>query len=128
MNTFDAQNNFWVTDVALHQVFKFEPYGGKTKQPLITIGQRVSGLNQRLKQVTKSIVPFFSSLSLARTTSITANRLQLLLPKMVKAFTWRTATVTRVLLSKFSFGIVIKINFFIFFLKIPLLYQVWLDR
>ena len=42
MITIDAQNNFWVTDAALHQVFKFEPYGGKSKQPLITLGQRVS--------------------------------------------------------------------------------------
>ena len=42
MITIDAQNNFWVTDVALHQVFKFGPYGGKTKEPLVTLGQRVS--------------------------------------------------------------------------------------
>ena len=42
MITIDAQNNFWMTDVALHQVFKFGPYGGKTKEPLVTLGQRVS--------------------------------------------------------------------------------------
>ena len=41
MITIDSQNNFWMTDVALHQVFKFEPYGGKTKQPLVTLGIRV---------------------------------------------------------------------------------------
>ena len=41
--TIDAQNNVWVTDVALHQVFKFPPYGGpgKTKTPLIRLGEKV---------------------------------------------------------------------------------------
>ena len=41
--TIDAQNNVWVTDVALHQVFKFPPYGGpgKTKTPSIRLGEKV---------------------------------------------------------------------------------------
>ena len=41
--TIDAQNNVWVTDVALHQVFKFPPYGGpgKTKTPVIRLGEKV---------------------------------------------------------------------------------------
>lgn len=33
--TVDADNNVWVTDVALHQVFKFSQGGGK---PLLTLG------------------------------------------------------------------------------------------
>ena len=47
MITVDAQNNVWVTDVALHQVFKFAPYGGKekpVKQPLFVLGRPVSKL------------------------------------------------------------------------------------
>ena len=28
MITVDSKNNIWLTDVALHQVFKFAPYGG----------------------------------------------------------------------------------------------------
>ena len=56
--TIDAQNNVWVTDVALHQVFKFPPYGGpgKTKTPLIRLGEKVINdlkmiwkKNQRIK-------------------------------------------------------------------------------
>ena len=41
--TVDSQNNVWVTDVALHQVFKFSPYGGNgdTKTPLIKLGTEV---------------------------------------------------------------------------------------
>ena len=41
--TVDSQNNVWVTDVALHQVFKFPPYGGqgKTKTPVIRLGTKV---------------------------------------------------------------------------------------
>ena len=42
--TIDSQNNVWVTDVALHQVFKFLPYGGpgKAKTPVIRLGTKVS--------------------------------------------------------------------------------------
>lgn len=40
MITIDSENNVWITDVAMHQVFKFGPYGGKTKQPLIALGQK----------------------------------------------------------------------------------------
>lgn len=41
--TVDAQNNVWVTDVALHQVFKFLPYGGGAeKKPVIILGEKVS--------------------------------------------------------------------------------------
>jgi len=39
MVTVDSKNNVWVTDVALHQVFKFPPYGGSHK-PLIELGER----------------------------------------------------------------------------------------
>ncbi|TRY67348.1 hypothetical protein TCAL_12467 [Tigriopus californicus] len=38
MLTVDKQNNIWVTDVAMHQVFKFQPYGGPTKKPVIVLG------------------------------------------------------------------------------------------
>ena len=41
MITVDSQNNVWLTDVALHQVFKFPPYGGDHK-PLIKLGEEVS--------------------------------------------------------------------------------------
>ncbi|KAJ9575161.1 hypothetical protein L9F63_025889, partial [Diploptera punctata] len=34
--TVDSTNNVWVTDVALHQVFKFPPGGGS--KPLLTLG------------------------------------------------------------------------------------------
>ena len=40
MLTIDVKNNVWVTDVALHQVFKFGPYGGDGK-PLIALGRKV---------------------------------------------------------------------------------------
>ena len=42
--TIDSQNNVWVTDVALHQIFKFPPYGGKgeVKTPLIRLGTKVN--------------------------------------------------------------------------------------
>ena len=39
MITVDSQNNIWLTDVALHQVFKFAPYGGDHK-PLIVLGEK----------------------------------------------------------------------------------------
>ena len=42
MITVDKQNNVWVTDVAMHQVFKFPPYGGTDKKPKIVLGQPVS--------------------------------------------------------------------------------------
>lgn len=35
--TIDHHGNIWVTDVALHQVFKFKP---KSRYPSITIGRR----------------------------------------------------------------------------------------
>ena len=49
MLTVDKQNNVWVTDVAMHQVFKFAPYGGNTgkdgkKMPLIVLGTPVSAV------------------------------------------------------------------------------------
>ena len=40
MITVDSKNNIWVTDVALHQVFKFAPYGGTNHKPLLTLGER----------------------------------------------------------------------------------------
>jgi hypothetical protein len=41
MVTVDSQNNVWMTDVALHQVFKFGPYGGAADhKPLIVLGER----------------------------------------------------------------------------------------
>eukprot|EP00096_Caligus_rogercresseyi_P011837 TRINITY_DN4797_c0_g1_i2.p1 TRINITY_DN4797_c0_g1~~TRINITY_DN4797_c0_g1_i2.p1 ORF type:complete len:805 (+),score=181.95 TRINITY_DN4797_c0_g1_i2:63-2417(+) len=42
MITVDKQNNVWVTDVALHQVMKFPPYGGEgtQKTPLIQLGKK----------------------------------------------------------------------------------------
>ena len=47
MVTVDSQNNVWMTDVALHQVFKFGPYGGDHK-PLIVLGERfVPGSDDR---------------------------------------------------------------------------------
>ena len=42
MITVDRQNNVWITDVALHQVFKFAPYGGANHKPLIELGTPVS--------------------------------------------------------------------------------------
>jgi len=39
MITVDSKNNIWLTDVALHQVFKFPPYGGD-HNPLITLGEK----------------------------------------------------------------------------------------
>ena len=41
MITVDSKNNVWVTDVALHQVFKFDPYGGKTHKPVFSLGEAV---------------------------------------------------------------------------------------
>lgn len=35
--TIDHEDNAWVTDVALHQVFKFGPHGSNDK-PLLTLG------------------------------------------------------------------------------------------
>ena len=47
MITVDSKNNIWMTDVALHQVFKFGPYGGDHK-PLIVLGTRfVPGSDDR---------------------------------------------------------------------------------
>jgi len=40
MITVDSENSIWLTDVALHQVFKFPPYGGGDGKPLITLGTR----------------------------------------------------------------------------------------
>lgn len=37
--TIDHEDNVWVTDVALHQVFKFAPRGGSQEQPLMTLGK-----------------------------------------------------------------------------------------
>lgn len=45
MLTVDKKNNIWLTDVALHQVFKFGPYGGDTKKPLMVLGTPVSFIN-----------------------------------------------------------------------------------
>ena len=42
MITIDSENNVWITDVAMHQVFKFGPYGGVDGKPLIILGQKVS--------------------------------------------------------------------------------------
>ena len=39
MITVDSKNNVWMTDVALHQIYKFSPYGGDHK-PLIVLGER----------------------------------------------------------------------------------------
>merc|ERR1719450_1441350 len=39
MITVDKKNNIWLTDVALHQVFKFSPYGGDHR-PLIALGEK----------------------------------------------------------------------------------------
>ena len=36
--TVDSHSNVWLTDVALHQVFKFPPKGGA--KPLLTLGTR----------------------------------------------------------------------------------------
>ena len=36
----DKENNVWITDVAMHQVFKFGPYGGPNKAPLIELGEK----------------------------------------------------------------------------------------
>lgn len=35
--SFDSEGNYWLTDVAMHQVFKFAPDGGRT--PLLVLGQ-----------------------------------------------------------------------------------------
>jgi peptidylamidoglycolate lyase len=37
--TVDGQSNVWLTDVALHQVFKFPPKGGNG-QPTLVLGTR----------------------------------------------------------------------------------------
>lgn len=44
MLTIDKQNNVWATDVAMHQVFKFQPYGGPTKKPVIVLGDPVRSM------------------------------------------------------------------------------------
>ncbi len=41
MLTVDKKNNIWLTDVAMQQIFKFPPYGGDTKEPLLVLGTRV---------------------------------------------------------------------------------------
>ena len=41
MITVDSENNVWITDVAMHQVFKFGPYGGMTQQPLVVLGKAI---------------------------------------------------------------------------------------
>jgi peptidylamidoglycolate lyase len=46
--TIDSENNVWLTDVAMHQVFQFPPYGGKDKQPNIVLGKPVSPAQNRL--------------------------------------------------------------------------------
>lgn len=40
MLTIDGEDNVWMTDVALHQVFKYGPNGGNG-EPLITLGTKV---------------------------------------------------------------------------------------
>ena len=40
MITVDRKNNFWMTDVARHQVFMFGPYGGESHEPLIELGEK----------------------------------------------------------------------------------------
>jgi len=40
MVTVDSENNIWMTDVAMHQVFKFGPYGGVDHKPLLTLGTK----------------------------------------------------------------------------------------
>lgn len=40
MITIDAENNVWITDVAMHQVFKFGPYGGRNGQALVELGKK----------------------------------------------------------------------------------------
>ena len=40
MLTVDWQGKVWVTDVGLHQVFKFDPLVSKTK-PVLTLGTEV---------------------------------------------------------------------------------------
>merc|ERR1711962_406757 len=40
MITIDKENNVWITDVAMHQVFKFGPYGGPNKKPLVALGEK----------------------------------------------------------------------------------------
>ena len=49
MLTVDKKNNVWLTDVALHQVFKFGPYGGDSKKPLIVLGTPVRYLHSYLQ-------------------------------------------------------------------------------
>ena len=58
--TIDAENNVWVTDVAMHQVFQFPPYGGKDKMPNIVLGKPVRTFLERTK---------FKSLNLLISTS-----------------------------------------------------------
>ncbi|TNN16077.1 Peptidyl-alpha-hydroxyglycine alpha-amidating lyase 2 [Schistosoma japonicum] len=48
--TIDPNGNFWITDVALHQVFKFPP--DLSNEPLLVLGERFkpgSGMNQFCK-------------------------------------------------------------------------------
>ena len=40
MITVDKENNMWITDVAMHQVFKFGPYGGTKQKPLVVLGKK----------------------------------------------------------------------------------------
>ncbi len=47
MITIDSENKVWLTDVAMHQVFQFPPYGGSSGQlklPKIVLGTPVSCL------------------------------------------------------------------------------------
>ena len=51
--TIDAENNVWVTDVAMHQVFQFPPYGGKDKMPNIVLGKPVRTFNKNQIKIIK---------------------------------------------------------------------------
>ncbi len=57
MVTVDQENNVWITDVALHQVFKFGPYGGSD---LIQLGEAVCPLRSILDF--RSINSYFCTL------------------------------------------------------------------
>nr|AAW27523.1 SJCHGC09592 protein [Schistosoma japonicum] len=53
--TIDPNGNFWITDVALHQVFKFPP--DLSNEPLLVLGERFkpgSGMNQFCKPTGRS--------------------------------------------------------------------------
>ena len=95
--TIDSQNNVWVTDVALHQIFKFPPYGGKgeVKTPLIRLGTKVNRklaadmlpvLLIRICEPCNCCLSFYFSLSLEMTMYIIANLHQWLFRRMEKHF------------------------------------------